>query len=372
MELILNEFPKSFGEVNGTPISNKDTILQEINKAVDQPTNPSIEYILVRPFIVIPLLGGYGINYNSYGHSAIRYTTPEGHDVVMNIEGKKDGIPMVAFYEATDYLYGTGKDKHGSQRGVYNRNMVGIRIENVSKENIKKMHVYFLKLREYDQMGLKKFNIVLGPMLNFLTRGIIGWLIGHDKHIKDEYDASYNFSNYDLQLIKEIEYGNCAKWISEGLKCAGLITVTKVWPKSILVDIFENYKGSQLNIVSYQQPKKCQLAYGFKGITLGESVAPLQPFRDFAYSDLTGYSNCIVEVPSNTIKAKIIINPNPIKPNAFRNIVNNNWFVAFSAITTLVVLRHSAKFASYYLKFRTYSKENFTKAREYVRKSKKY
>ena len=101
-----------FGKVGGTHVDNKDTILAEINRALGKSKNPSVEYLFVTPFVHIRLPFGYGFNYNSYGHAVIRYTTADGRDVVMNIQGKEEGKLMVRFYDANEYLYGTDPKKN--------------------------------------------------------------------------------------------------------------------------------------------------------------------------------------------------------------------------------------------------------------------
>lgn len=313
--------PEDFGDVDGTTISNKDTILDEINGSLGKTENPSIEYILVKPFSMVNLFG-FGFSYNAYGHSAVRYTTPEGKDVVMNIEGKKEGKFMVQFYGASDYLYGTDSNKTGSQKGVYNRDMVGIRVESVSKEDIEKMHKYFLELRDQEQKHLKKFNIIFGPIMNFIGR-----------------------------FIPLPEYGNCAKWTSEGLKRAGVTTSVSIWPKSILIDIFENYKKTNvkrrdnMNIVYYVRPEKAKLAYGTHARPF-EGVAPLQSLRSFVYSDLTKYANRYVTVGKDDTYANITINNNPKSPNAVRNILNNTYFVMGSVLVTTLMIKRGAQYAS--------------------------
>lgn len=337
--------PSDFGKINGSCISNKITILSEVNNSLGYSKNPDIEYFLSRPYTFIPLLFGYGINYNSYGHSSLRYNL-NGEDIVVNIEGKRDGKVMIVMYNPTEYLYGTNPETNGAQRGVYNRNIVGIRVENVEQENIKKMHNYFLELQEEEKKGYKKFNICFGPIINMFIRGTIKWLKYND--IKNNVDSKLNYEE-----IKKIEYGNCAKWISEGLKKANVCTATKTWPKSILIDIFENYNKdkfkSDINIVCYQQPEHSILEYGYRKITLFESVAPFQPIRDYIYSNLLSYAKCIVTIPNDDIKAKITINLNTIKPNKFRNIVNNNWTVIFSTLIfaplSFFILKKSTSYA---------------------------
>jgi hypothetical protein len=65
-----------FGEPYGRPIDNKDSILQEINFVLGKgkEDNPCIEYIITQPFGLITLPFGLGsINYNWFGHSALRF-----------------------------------------------------------------------------------------------------------------------------------------------------------------------------------------------------------------------------------------------------------------------------------------------------------
>lgn len=335
----------NFGKLNGTPISNKDTILSEINEKLATDKNPDVEYLLSRPYSVIPLLFGYGINYNFFGHSSVRYNL-NGLDIVANIEGKRNGQVMVVFYDAKEYLYGTNELTNGAQRGVYNRNIAGIRIENVSHNKILTMHNYFLDLQEQEKNGYKKFNLFAGPLINFIIRGIIRWCKNHSLKCNLEYSI---FDDFNYEATQNIEYGNCAKWISEGLKRANICTDTKTWPKSILIDIFENYTESDTNIVLYQQPEHSILEYGFRRFTLFESVAPLQPIRDYIYSNLLSYARCVVTIPTDGIIAIPQINPTTKTPDKIRNIVNNNWAVFVSTIIfapiSYVLLKKSAKFA---------------------------
>lgn len=311
--------PKDFGKVNGTPIANKDVILDEINNVLEKYKNPSIEYLFVKPFSHIALPFGYGITYNNYGHSAVRYTHPDGRDVVMNIQGKEHGKLMVRYYDAKEYMFGTQSDKIGSQKGIYNRDIVGLRIENVNTEDIQKMHDYFEQLQIDEQHDLKKFNIIFGPIINIVR----------------------NF--FDLP-----EYGNCAKWISEGLYRAKITTQPSIWPKSIFVNIFENYESTNvknrnnMSVVYYKRPEHAILSYGKNAVAF-EGVAPLQPIRSFMYGNLMNYANCTVKVPKNEIYAIIERNENPVEPSQFRNIVNDKYFITCSIISTALGIRYGFK-----------------------------
>lgn len=310
--------PEDFGQVDGTPISNKDTILSEVDTILERPP-ASVEYVLCTAVSNIEIFG-YGLSFNSYGHSAVRYTDPDGNDIVMNIEGKVEGKPMVQFRKACDYFYGTNSNKHGTQKGaMYNRHMVTIRIEHVDPEGIKKMHEYFLELEKEGFKNHKKFNIAIGPLLNTLG----------------------NF-------ITLPEYGNCAKWVSEGLLRAGVVTSVSMWPKSVLIDMFENYKRTKtkttnnMNIVYYYRPEEAKRSYGTKGISF-EGVAPLQPIRSFLYSDMTRYANALVYVKKGSITARPVINPFPKTPSTFRNVVNNKYVVTVSVFASCVGLRYGYK-----------------------------
>ena len=49
---------KDFGALNGNPIRNKDTILQDINLSLGKSadSNPSVEYLITKPcgYIALP------------------------------------------------------------------------------------------------------------------------------------------------------------------------------------------------------------------------------------------------------------------------------------------------------------------------------
>jgi hypothetical protein len=329
------------------PISNFPTIMSEINEKLGVDKNPSIEYLLIRPYSNFSLFKcsiehnfdeeygyyydtdfsgqgnknlncdyeGIGINYNSFGHSAVRYTTPEGHDVIVNIHGKEiingEKKVMVRFYDAKDYLYGIG-EKTGEQKGVYNRDIVGIRIENVDPKKVEQMHNYFLRLIEDEKLGLVKFNIFFGPIINLFR-----------------------------EIFQLPEYGNCAKWISTGLYRAGVTTAISVYPKSILINIFENYEQTtakskeNINIVYYEKPLYLQPKYGVNYNKLFELVAPFQILRSYLYSNLEDYSNVIVKISKESNNAIVNINNKPITQSKSRNIVNNYFFIVGTTILNI-------------------------------------
>jgi len=349
---------------NTEPISNLSTILDEINDKLEVRKNPSIEYLLVRPFSNFSFLNsgvdyisetgefgyfydtdfsgqgiknlsidfhGIGINYNTLGHSAVRYTTPDGRDIVVNIQGKeiKNGekVVMVRFYDAKEYLYGKTREKSGAQAGVYNRDIIGIRVEDVDSEKIRLMHNYFLSLIEDEKIGLVKFNIIFGPFFNLFR-----------------------------EIFQLAEYGNCAKWISGGLYRAGVSTSISIFPKSILVDMFENYEKTSakskdnIHIVYYQKPTHLYPIYGLNYNYLFEEVAPFQYLRSYLYFDLEKYANVIVTIPKQSKTALVTINNDPIVQSKTRNIVNNSGFIMTSTLLNVWLIYRLTRFVKYQLK----------------------
>jgi len=72
------------------------------------------------------------------GHVAVKYTLSNGHTRMMNILGGSalslPGGRMVNFVEPSDYLYGTrGFETYCQQGGCYNRDMISLRVQRVSK-----------------------------------------------------------------------------------------------------------------------------------------------------------------------------------------------------------------------------------------------
>jgi len=74
-----------------------------------------------------------------FGHCTVRYTTSDGTQRVMNILGGNQisgpDTAMVNFASPSEYLYGTaGFDSFAQQGGVYNRPVIGVRVERVVSE----------------------------------------------------------------------------------------------------------------------------------------------------------------------------------------------------------------------------------------------
>jgi len=144
---------------------------------------------------------------------------------------------MVNFLKAEDYLFGTSHfEKGGSQGGIYNRNIISVRVENVSRQQILDMDYFYHKLKR--NQNVAKFSLVFGLLWNWTA----GWL-----------------------PIDVAERGNCAYWTSKGLVEAQLLRFPSLYPKKILVNLFERsgqIDKDNVHIVSYRRVKHAQLTYG--------------------------------------------------------------------------------------------------------------
>ena len=124
-----------------------------------------------------------------------RYQTSNGKQWVMNIVGKP-GRNMVNFMKPTDYLFGNPSENErlgSEQGGVYERSIVGFRLENYDLKKIDKMHQYFENLKHKEENKEVKFSLICLPsfiQIPFIT--------------------------------KAYEKGNCAYWTSKGM-VAGIL-----------------------------------------------------------------------------------------------------------------------------------------------------
>eukprot|EP01102_Stenamoeba_stenopodia_P008919 TRINITY_DN2608_c0_g1_i2.p1 TRINITY_DN2608_c0_g1~~TRINITY_DN2608_c0_g1_i2.p1 ORF type:complete len:329 (-),score=77.38 TRINITY_DN2608_c0_g1_i2:31-1017(-) len=204
--------------------------------------------------------------------------------------------------------------KNGAER-IYNRHMFGLRIEELPPEDILAMHEYFLELQKRQQNHEAEFNLALAPLYNAL-RGV-------------------------MPII--VERGNCAWWVSQGLYKANVLTKPSIWPKSIWINMFENYNKTDIKevdnirVVSYRRAKHAKLSYGINAYPIS-AVAPLQSIRGLLYYNLERFANVIVEVPEGELSAVVIKQEEPEKPSQLRNIANNGYFIFGSVVVTLGIL----------------------------------
>lgn len=134
------------------------------------------------------------------------------------------------------------------------------------------------------------------------------------------------------------------------LKSAGLTTGIYVWPKTLFINMFENFdktnikSQSNMHVIYYEQPKN--ISKPFYGVTdrpiwFENSVAPFQSIRNYFYGDLKHFANIIVKVNNQTNYAEPIKNPDDLisKPNKIRNILNSKYFICTSVITSIIVYK---------------------------------
>lgn len=271
--------PADFGAKNGSPIANKDAILPAVDAALGVSRPPALEYIWVRP-LATKKVAGFKLGPNPYGHSALRYTMPDGTQKVMNIVGAA-GRELVNFMKPQDYLYGTDNFDEGSEQGgVYNRGMVSVRIERLPDEAILKLDRYFKVLDERSERGYVKFQLAFSDVMNAL--GAI--LPGH-----------------------QAEKGNCARWTTMGLCAAGIMRAPSLWPKKVWIDLFKSARKadpSNVHVVVYRRVAHAALTYGIPGEPAG-LVAPFRWLLHRRYWDLEKFADAIVEVPEGATTAQV-------------------------------------------------------------------
>jgi hypothetical protein len=297
-------------------IANKSTIFSEIDKTLGRKKPCSVEYLITKPNPLFSLLG-YGFNFNWFGHSTVIYTMPCGTRKVFNITGiNRNNSQMISFYTPEDYLF----DRNPDQGGIFNRDFIGIRIEDVPEANIIAMDQIFKEISDNSISGKAKFDIMFGPI--------------------------YNYMRHFFPSLAE--RGNCARWSSLGLEKAGLVTHRSMFPKSIFIDMLENAQRTaakshdNVNVVVYKQIDYAKKDYGVYAQNIIDLVAPLQPLRNFWYWNLDAYARAIVDVPySNHIARVTLKHPNLVKkPNEYRNmIVNNKASILLFGIASIVFIR---------------------------------
>jgi hypothetical protein len=281
---------KLLGSPNGLEISNKATILSDVDLALGVEKPPSVEIIHVENFCwsFVPVM-----HWNVFGHIAVRYTLGN-QQYLVDIENVGFGKLIVNFLRPEDFFYGTQGFADGSNRlhGLYNRNMFGLRIETYNNDEVENMHEYFMALREDALTEKIGYSLFGSPLYEFMH-----------KHVS----ASIAIR------------GNCTEWITQGLHEASLIERLKFrFPKQAIVDIMERAETAQrksflsrdnINYVFYRRIGHAYHTY--TGDPNNERAYSLVSPSDWAmnqkYFDLAEYADCIVHVPENTIEARILV-----------------------------------------------------------------
>ena len=147
---VLGKFP------HGKTISNKKEIFADIDRALGVSKPPDIEVILTDHMTNLNnSLGKFlHLNIMRFGHIAIRYTTSDGKQHVMNIMGDftDPDSTLINFFEPSEYFYGTDP-KVAQQGGVYSRPFVGVRIENAAPGATDALHAYYKAVSKASEIG---------------------------------------------------------------------------------------------------------------------------------------------------------------------------------------------------------------------------
>jgi len=210
-------------------VQGYDGLVKRIDAELGVPTELCVEYLFTKPkwrIAFFSLFKGSQTSGNPYGHSAIRYVNPDtGKDTVMNVCGLK-GHKLINFIPADEYLFTDIFHDGNEQGGIFNRSFIGMRVEKVPVEDIRKLHRYYEETQRKNDEGKVKFFIL--PL---------------------------SFLNPIRKLLGFPEYGNCSYWTSKGLKKISLIPYTYTWPLLLFFELIRAQKPnkfSRVNIVSYQ------------------------------------------------------------------------------------------------------------------------
>jgi len=342
--------PEDFGALGGTPIRNKDTVLQEIDLAVARITDPEaargrppdVEVLFTEHKAyrgdMLGLLAHHMLF--RWGHGLIRYTLPDGRQYCMNILGGEGlhlpGGQLVNLSDPKEYLYGTNHFTTGNQQGgLYNGAMVGVRIEQAPTGATEALHAYFMALDKRSRVGDR----VAGPG----SRGAIAQFQIIGGRTWSWIQENFPRVRYAGPGVRQtVLAGNCAQWTSMGMKWAGLIHRSRMFPKAILVDILEDqwFRGKKgrdnVHVVYYDQvldddhPNRFYQEY----TNIRSFVNPLYFTRNFVYWDLKRFADIIVKVPAGSDTAVMEHQPGRATPPAFLRYSQG----IFVTSTTLVFL----------------------------------
>ena len=314
---------QEFGSLHGECIENKDTILSQIDIAL-RCDPPDIEFIFAESVIKSNngILNKMTTFLGRFGHSAIRYKFyPDSNndnyqDIVMNIVGNKvENTKMVNFISTKEYLFGTDKfDRECEQSGIYNRTFYGIRIQKVSRAQLRALHYQFKTLQYREEANTSSFKLFGGR-----SKGFIWKYIPFESDINDGIIVSNS--------------GNCSMWTSCGLVAAGLIPRKRIFPKAIFVELYQRQmriNPDNIKIVKYEEIAHCYKYWkGYK--TVNSLVNPLLPVLSLRFWNLDKLCNVIVRVQKNTKRAIIV------KQNNYQRISVNFWWRNLNTIFTIFV-----------------------------------
>ncbi len=334
---IASRYASDFGRRNGGAIANKASILSDVDDTLTDGRPPDLEVLLADHLTAIdsPAAEWAHTLFLRYGHVSVRYTTSDGRQRVMNILGGVEGADMVNMVEPSDYLYGTfGWETYAQQGGVYNRDFVGVRVERCAPGAIDALHAYYeaLNKRSHIEDGGARFQLVdarlstlaaqLPPPLGRLVAGAAGQLKNATEFLVRGKRAAPGAKAHQI-VADEFRHarktaGNCAQWTSSGIVFAGLIPRTRLFPKSILIDLLEsetrNGREKNVHVVLYEHVKAAPpYLEGFE-FKRSAYVHPLSPARNLIYSNMREFADVIVSVKPDTESAVVDRMKHPRRP----------------------------------------------------------
>jgi hypothetical protein len=244
---------------------------------------------------------------------------------------------MVNFGDPREYLYGTSCfDTFAQQGGAYNRPIIGMRIERVADGAMDAMHAYFLALDAKSKVGAglpglatpgresrgsARFQLVevrlsslmrqvpepisrlLGNVLEFLKRAqskpLPEALSADAEHGGGKAVRMVSEMAEDLNAVRASSFtaGNCAQWTSSGLEFAGLIRRSRLFPKSILIDLLETEhakRPSNVHVVYYEQVAGASPRDPRWRHEKPAYVHPLYHVKNRLYADMRKFADVVV------------------------------------------------------------------------------
>jgi hypothetical protein len=184
---------------------------------------------------------------------------------------------LINFFKPSDYLFTNEVVKGNEQRGIFRRSFIGIRIEGITDDNIKKLDQYYTKLKQLDNEGKIEYGLILYPLTNWYKK------------------------------LKGLPIkGNCSYFTGLGLKEIGIINSTSSYPLFLWFKVLYSQKDNNfnnVNIIGYQginydKEPKGALIYPFYWLSNGYNV-----FWNLDYN----FANLIIK---------------PIK-------INNEWYASY-------------------------------------------
>jgi hypothetical protein len=263
--------PSDFGASGGTPISNKATVMSQIDQAVGTGKPPAFELI----YCDMGPNTDFGFTLNPAGHMAARYTMPDGTQKVFNVSGTSLVSPLlIAFSKPEDYFFGT--NFAATNGGVYDRSYYSIRIESLPPEQLAKLDAFYTGLAARGQDGTALFDM-LSPQIQ---------------------DA----------IHRNADYGNCATWSSVGLhEASGLLSDVSMYPKEDWARLYKEMKAKDPNnvhVVAYHSASSAVHVGGMNDRRNGPA-AIWDPVMSVKYWNLEKLVDVAVDVPPASMEAVV-------------------------------------------------------------------